>query len=518
MANESLGKAKTRKNDEFYTVFDYIQKEMNAYLEYNPDVFRGKTVLLPCDDPEWSNFTKYFAQNFEILGLKKLISTGYAADRKEQQYEQYHQMTLFELQSPQYDEHKSLAHGRIFTLERDANKSGVIDIDDLEWHYLDGDGDFRSDEVKALRDEADIIVTNPPFSLFREFVAWAMEADKKIVVIGNQNAITYKEIFPLLKDNKLWIGATNNGQDMVFEVPEGADVSPKDKEKAEKLGYKGNYTRLGNACWFTNIDHGRRHQPLSLMTMADNLKYSKHKQIREQGYLKYDNYDAIEVPFVDAIPSDYVEDMGVPITYLQRHNPEQFEVVKFRKGNDGKDLTYTVESGTILTDRQTDRQTQNYAVLQNHHQTQDVTALWACQLHSCSDIARSSSRLSDLPQETSEDLRELHQGQERTAHTSTESYATEESSLSERCSGIMGVPITYLFKHCPEQFEIVGMCENMDLYGLKTKVYTSEECRKRYFELFGKKGTYDLNAAGVVNGIKVYQRLLIRRISKERKQ
>ena len=147
-----------------------------------------------------------------------------------------------------------------------------------------------------------VIVTNPPFSLFREFVAWVMEAGKKIVVIGNQNAITYKEIFPLLKENKLWIGATNNGQDMVFEVPEGAIVAPKDKEKAEKLGYKGNYTRLGNACWFTNIDHGRRHQPLSLMTMADNLKYSKHKQIREQGYLKYDNYDAIEVPFVDAIP------------------------------------------------------------------------------------------------------------------------------------------------------------------------------------------------------------------------
>ena len=513
MANESLGKAKTRKNDEFYTVFDYIQKEMNAYLEYNPDVFRGKTVLLPCDDPEWSNFTKYFAQNFETLGLKKLISTGYAADRKEQQYEQYHQMTLFELQSPQYDEQKSRAHGRIFTLERDANKSGVIDIDDLQWHYLDGDGDFRSDEVKALRDEADIIVTNPPFSLFREFVAWAMEADKKIVVIGNQNAITYKEIFPLLKDNKLWIGATNNGQDMVFEVPEGAVVAPKDKEKAEKLGYKGNYTRLGNACWFTNIDHGRRHQPLSLMTMADNLKYSKHKQIREQGYLKYDNYDAIEVPFVDAIPSDYVEDMGVPITYLQRHNPEQFEVVKFRKGNDDKDLTYTVDSGTILTDRQT----QNYAVLQNHHQTQDVMVSWACQSHSCSDTAQSSSRLSDLPQVTSEDLQESHQGQERTDHTSTESYATDESLSSERCSGIMGVPITYLFKHCPEQFEIVGMCENMDLYGLKTKVYTSEECRKRYFELFGKKGTYDLNAAGVVNGTKVYQRLLIRRISKERK-
>ena len=317
MANESLGKAKSRKNDEFYTVYDYIQKEMNAYLEYDPNVFRGKTILLPCDDPEWSNFTKYFAQNFETLGIKKLISTSYATDRKKQQYEQYHQMTLFELNFPQYDEEKSHSHGKIFTLTRDINKSGVIDIDDLEWQYLEGDGDFRSDEVCALRDEADIIVTNPPFSLFREFVAWVMEAEKKIVVIGNQNAITYKEIFPLLKENKLWIGATNNGQDMVFEVPEGAIVAPKDKEKAEKLGYKGNYTRLGNACWFTNIDHGRRHQPLSLMTMADNLKYSKHKQIREQGYLKYDNYDAIEVPFVDAIPSDYVEDMGVPITDLQ---------------------------------------------------------------------------------------------------------------------------------------------------------------------------------------------------------
>ena len=327
MANKSLGKAKKKKNDEFYTVFEYIQKEMNAYLEYNPDVFRGKTVLLPCDDPEWSNFTKYFAQNFEYLGLKKLISTSFAVDSKEKQYEYFRQISLFELQSPLYDEEISNMRGKIFTLEKDENKSGVIDIDDLKWKYLEGDGDFRSDEIKALRDEADIIVTNPPFSLFREFVAWVMEAEKQIVVIGNQNAITYKEIFPLLKENKLWIGATNNGKDMVFEVPEGAKVAPKDKERAEKLGYKGNYTRLGNACWFTNIDHGRRHQPLTLMTMADNLKYSKHKQIREQGYLKYDNYDAIEVPYVDAIPSDYFEDMGVPITYLDKHNPDQFEII-----------------------------------------------------------------------------------------------------------------------------------------------------------------------------------------------
>lgn len=324
MANESLGNAKKAKNDEFYTVYDYIQKEMNAYLEYNPDVFRNKTVLLPCDDPDWSNFTKYFAQNFETLGLKKLISTSYATNAKKKKYETYHQMSLFELDSPLYDASITDERGKIFTLTRRSKK---VDIEDLEWNYLQGDGDFRSNEVKALRDEADVIVTNPPFSLFREFVMWALENDKKLVVIGNQNAITYKEIFPLLKDNRLWIGATNNGQDMVFEVPEGAVVAPKDREKAEKLGYKGNYTRLGNACWFTNIDHGRRHQPLSLMTMADNLKYSKHKQIREQGYLKYDNYDAIEVPFVDAIPSDYAGDMGVPITFMDKYCPEQFEIM-----------------------------------------------------------------------------------------------------------------------------------------------------------------------------------------------
>lgn len=338
MGNDSLSHAKNRKNDEFYTVYGYIQQEINAYLEYDPDVFRGKTVLLPCDDPEWSNFTKFFAQNFEMLGLKKLISTSYAVDSKKAKYGyaqqgDFQQLTLFEMSSPQYDENITMTHGKIYTLTRDSNRTGSIDLDDLEWEYLEGDGDFRSEEVKALREEADIIVTNPPFSLFREFVAWAMEAEKKLVVIGSQNAITYKEIFPLLKENKLWIGATNNGKDMVFEVPEGAEVAPKDREKAAKMGYVGNYTRLGNACWFTNIDHDRRHQPLSLMTMADHLKYSRHKQIREQGYLKYDNYDAIEVPFLDAIPSDYDGVMGVPITFLAKHSPEQFEIIGLAAGN-----------------------------------------------------------------------------------------------------------------------------------------------------------------------------------------
>lgn len=333
MANDSLQQAKRVKNDEFYTVYDYIQKEINAYIEYNPDTFRDKVVLCPCDDPEWSNFTKFFAQNFEMLGLKKLISTSYSMESKKAKYGQYHQMTIFETMFPQYDEEKAVTKGKIFTLTRDVNKSGNIDYDDLEWQYLDGDGDFRSDEVKALRDEADIIVTNPPFSLFRDFVNWVFEANKNCIIIGTIGAAIYKEIFPLIKNNLLWIGATNNGKDMVFEVPEGADVDPKDREKAAKLGYVGNYTRLGNACWYTNINHGRRHQPLNLMTMADNIKFSKHKQIRENGYQKYDNYNAIEVPFADAIPLDYDGVMGVPITFMDKYCPEQFEIIWQASGN-----------------------------------------------------------------------------------------------------------------------------------------------------------------------------------------
>ena len=333
MANDSLQQAKRVKNDEFYTVYDYIQKEINAYLEYNPDTFRDKVVLCPCDDPEWSNFTRFFAQNFENLGLRKLISTSYSQQSKKEKYEQYHQLSLFETAFPQYDEEKSQTKGKIFTLTRDKNSSGVIDYEDLEWKYLDGDGDFRSDEVKALRDEADIIVTNPPFSLFRDFVNWIFEADKKCIIIGTIGAAIYKEIFPLIKENLLWIGATNNGKDMVFEVPEGANVDPKDRDKAARLGYVGNYTRLGNACWYTNINHGRRHRPMQLMNMADNIKFSKHKQIRENGYQKYDNYNAIEVPFADAIPADYDGVMGVPITFMDKYCPEQFEIIWQASGN-----------------------------------------------------------------------------------------------------------------------------------------------------------------------------------------
>ena len=326
MANTNLKEAKAAKNDEFYTQFHDIEIEMNAYLEYDPDVFRGKIVLLPCDDPEWSNFTRYFAAKFDELGLKKLISTSYAPDSKK--YKTPYQPSLFEQEAPQFDPSKAQVKGKIFILERDKSGDGRINIDDLEWKYMEGDGDFRSKEVTELRNEADFIITNPPFSLFREFLAWIVEAGKKFAVIGNMNAITYKEVFPLIKDNKVWLGATGNGNDMVFGVPEGAKVDEKDRAKAARLGYVGNYTRLGNSCWFTSIEHGRRHEPLSLMSMADNLRFSKHKELKgKAAYDRYDNYDAIEVPFTDAIPSDYEGVMGVPISFLIKYCPEQFEIL-----------------------------------------------------------------------------------------------------------------------------------------------------------------------------------------------
>lgn len=337
MANDKLSKAKKAKNDEFYTQFADISREIEAYLEYNPDTFRDKVVLLPCDDPEYSNFTLYFAQNFVRLGLRKLISTSYAYESKRLQFP--YQPTLFESESLQFDIEKSATKGKIFTLSHDISGDGKIDHKDLQWRYLEGDGDFRSEEVTRLRDEADIIVTNPPFSLFREFLSWVVSANKLFVVIGNTNAITYKEVFPLIASNKMWLGNGFHKGNAYFETPFA------DRYKDSVLNEETGLVKFRNCCWFTNIDHGRRHQPLQLMTMADNLKYSKHKEIRENGYPKYDNYDAIEVAYTDAIPSDYEGVMGVPISFLEKYCPEQFEIVAFRKGNNGKDLIYNTLAG-----------------------------------------------------------------------------------------------------------------------------------------------------------------------------
>ena len=250
-----------------------------------------------------------------------------------------------------------------------------------EWMPLEGDGDFRSDECIDLLKQSDIVVTNPPFSLFREYVKQLVDYNRMVVIIGSMNAITYKEIFPLIKNNKLWLGNGFHAGNAYFYTPNTR------KFASGVFDVKTGLVKFRNVCWFTNLDHGRRHQPLPLMTMRENLKYSKHKQIKgKTKYDKYDNYDAIEVPFTDAIPSDY--------------------------------------------------------------------------------------------------------------------------------DGVMGVPISFLDKYNPEQFEIVGMCENIDLYKLKTKVYTTAECKQAYLDKFGKKGTYDLNASGVVIRSdlleKVYQRVLIR--------
>ena len=333
MANENLTKAKNAKNDEFYTQYHDIEKEINAYLEYDPNVFEGKTILLPCDDPEWSNFTKFFAQNFERFKLKKLVSTSYAPESKNSKTN--YQPTLFEVNHPQFDKKKTIVNGKIFSLSQDNTGDGRIDVNDLEWTYLEGDGDFRSKEIMKLRDESDIIITNPPFSLFREFLAWIVEAEKKFVIIGNMNAITYKDVFPLIKNNELWLGQSISSGDREFQVPNEYPI----ESAGWRIDEDGNkFIRVKGVRWYTNLDHGRRHQTLPLMSMADNIKFSKHKEVKGKEYQKYDNYDAIEVPFTDAIPNDYDGVMGVPISFLDKYSPEQFEIVGLGISNSGIEI------------------------------------------------------------------------------------------------------------------------------------------------------------------------------------
>ncbi len=332
--NSLLTVAKTGKNDEFYTRYDDIEKEISAYIAYDENVFAGKTILLPCDDPEWSNFTIYFAQNFHRLRIKKLISTSLAADAKPSVTN--YEPTLFEQSDPQYDASKTRTHGKIFILDRDVNGDGTINYKDLEWHYLEGDGDFRSPEVRRLRDEADFIVTNPPFSLYRQFFDWIMETDKKFILIGSMNSISYKWIFPRIRDNQVWVGATNFNVGMYFNVPDDFEWRDNYNAKREIDGQKVN--RVPGTCWFTNVDHGRRHHVINLMTMAENCKYSRNDIVREYGYFKYENYDAIDVPIYTAIPSDYEGIMGVPISFLGKYCPEQFEIIGCAEGESGKEL------------------------------------------------------------------------------------------------------------------------------------------------------------------------------------
>ena len=299
--NKSLHAANRAKQDEFYTQLPDIEKELKHYRRH----FRSKTVYCNCDDPTISNFFRYFELNFEKLGLKRLITTCY----KNQQ-------------TDIFSNHDTDAAAG---LEYVGNGTQPTEF------RLKGDGDFRSRECIELLKQADIVVTNPPFSLFREYIAQLVEHDKKFLVIGNMNAITYKEIFPLIRDAKLWLGHGPAGKDMLFDVPEDyATELVKNKKEGSAYRRVGGVIkgRLGNAAWFTNLDHKKRNEELILF-----------KRYSPEEYPKYDNYDAINVGKTADIPVDYAGEMGVPITFLDKHNPDQFQIIRFRKGNDDKDLS-----------------------------------------------------------------------------------------------------------------------------------------------------------------------------------
>ena len=381
MANKTLQDAKRQKNDEFYTQLVDIEQELKHYKQH----FEGKTVLCNCDDPYESNFFRYFALNFNALKLKKLIATSYDTSPIA-----YTQLDIFGGESAPIPNPVRRAYKVEITEVADFNADGATDLGDVEYllrnkantlTLLKGNGDFRSEECIALLKEADIVVTNPPFSLFREYLAQMIAFKKSFLIIGNQNAITYKEVFPLIKDDKMWLGYHSGAQEFVVPKYNNANNTYVDEHGVKKA-------KFGNICWFTNLDFQKRHEELVL-----------YKKYNPQDYPKYDNYEAIEVSKVADIPCDYFPsdgcsgEMGVPITYLDKHNPDQFEIVKFRKGDDDKDLTYTVHVPTILADRQTD-----------------------------AELRRISG-----------------------------------SSSSARCNGVMGVPITFLGKFNPDQFEIIGL-------------------------------------------------------------
>jgi hypothetical protein len=283
--NKTLNKAKDSKKDEFYTQLSDIERELSHYKDH----FKGKVVYCNCDDPRVSNFFHYFSYNFEQLGLKKLITTCYKSQYKD----------LFS----QHDVEQAIC----LEYEGDKNGNRVPDVEEIGVSPLKGDGDFRNIESIELLKQADIVVTNPPFSLFREYVAQLVRYDKKFLIIGNQNALTYKEIFPLIKENKLWLGYNSGG--MKFQVPDHYE----DREMAED-GRR--WQKMGNTCWYTNLDISKRHEDLIL-----------YKTYTPEAYPKYDNYNAIEVSKTNDIPLDFSDVMGVPITFMNKYNPNQFEIV-----------------------------------------------------------------------------------------------------------------------------------------------------------------------------------------------
>jgi hypothetical protein len=367
---DNLHKAKVAKQDEFYTQYGDIEKEVEAYVEFNSDAFRDKIVYCNCDDPFESNFFKYFAINFNRLGLKKLITSSYDGSTIPGR-------STF---SPKYDDNAKRKTPRSIAVILDHVESNdVVDFDNIEKFLirnqavriaLKGDthyagGDFRSPECVEFLKLADIVVTNPPFSLFREYIAQLMEYEKKFLVLGNLNAVAYKNIFPLLKENKIWLGITMRGGEHEFRVPDYYQPRREEGWRIDKNGIK--YFSIHHARWFTNLNHGYYPPKLHLMTIEDNFKFSKHKAIRgKKAYDRYDNYNAIEVPYTDAIPSDYDGLMGVPISFLDKYNREQFEII----GLD-KDLVYEL---TGKASRFLIRGNYKYAriVIRHRHSTKEV--------------------------------------------------------------------------------------------------------------------------------------------------
>lgn len=298
MANTTLTAAKAAKKDEFYTQLSDIERELVHYKEH----FRNKTVLCNCDDPRVSNFFKYFTLNFEHLGLKRVIATCYKSQ----------DVDLFSMNTSEH------AVYQIYDGDTDGNN--LPDASEIEVRPLQGDGDFRSAECVELLKQADIVVTNPPFSLFREYVAQLIKYEKKFIIVGHQNAITYKEIFPLIRDNKLWLGYGFKGG--------AGHFYSKYEDVATAGDHREGMIRVSGVTWFTNLDIDKMHEQLIL-----------YKHYTPEEYPTYDNYDAINVNKTSDIPCDYDGIMGVPITFLDKYNPEQFEIIRFRKGNDNKDLS-----------------------------------------------------------------------------------------------------------------------------------------------------------------------------------
>jgi len=337
-ANLGLHAAKAAKQDEFYTQYVDIQKEVEAYLEFDRDTFRDKVVYCNCDDPFESNFFKYFASNFIRLGLRKLVTTSYDGSPIAGA-----QLTLDEYIQGNQQRQEPRALAIEIDEVSDLNGDGATGIDDVRLFLeanphkrtpLSEGGDFRSQECISLLKEADIVVTNPPFSLFREYISQLIAHKKKFLIIGNTNAITYKEIFPHIRDNKLWLGCTNFNVGMFFEVPSHwVRFHHIDNESGRK------FARVSTSCWYTNLDHGRRHEPLSLMSITENLKYGKNLKGMTE-YLKYDNFDAIEVGTYKEIPSDHDGMMGVPVTFLDKYNPDQFEIVGYEYSEVLRTKTY----------------------------------------------------------------------------------------------------------------------------------------------------------------------------------